>query len=68
VNFYNNELTLADIYAYTSLSLFRHTQPEAYKPFAASFDAFLGHFEAIPSIKAYQASTRYPRLPPVPAA
>ena len=68
VNFFNNEVTLADISAYTSLSLFRHTQPEAYKPFAASFDGFLGHFEAIPSIKAYQASARYSRLLPVPAA
>jgi len=68
MNFYNNEVTLADISAYTSLSLFRHTQPEAYKAFAASFDGFLGNFESIPSIKAYQASTRYLRLPPVPAA
>ncbi|KAL4490201.1 hypothetical protein ABPG73_021245 [Tetrahymena malaccensis] len=56
------KLTLADIYAYTTLNYFKKTYPQEYKQFAFGFDPFLKRFEEIPRIQTYHQSQRYDKL------
>ncbi|KAL4456475.1 hypothetical protein ABPG74_000582 [Tetrahymena malaccensis] len=57
-----NKLTLADIYAYTTLNYFKKTYPQEYQEFAFDFDPFLKRFEQIPRIQTYHQSQRYDKL------
>ncbi|EAR93876.1 glutathione S-transferase, amine-terminal domain protein (macronuclear) [Tetrahymena thermophila SB210] len=60
--FFEDKLTLADIYAYTAINALQHLLNDEYKQFAQAFGPFMKNFEEIPLIKAYHSSTRYPRF------
>ncbi|EAR90277.1 glutathione S-transferase, amine-terminal domain protein (macronuclear) [Tetrahymena thermophila SB210] len=61
-HFFNNSLTLADIYAYCIIDNFQQLGGDSYKPFEESFKAFLDAFRSIPEIKAYIESDRCTRF------
>ncbi|EAR96621.1 glutathione S-transferase, amine-terminal domain protein (macronuclear) [Tetrahymena thermophila SB210] len=62
VYFFDNKLSVADIYTYSGLYILKNKFPEQYQPFAATFDPFIKNFESIPQIKEYQSSDRFPKL------
>lgn len=66
VFYFNDKLSLADIFAYSTIFYFKAIFPEQYNAFSKEFEPFLAHFEAIPSIKEYHTSPRYPRIAPPP--
>ncbi|KAL4477569.1 hypothetical protein ABPG74_002719 [Tetrahymena malaccensis] len=60
--FFGN-ITIADIYAYCALVNFKLFFPNEYSKFSnSSFDRLILNFEAIPEIKAYQKSDRFPKF------
>ncbi|EAR93871.1 glutathione S-transferase, amine-terminal domain protein (macronuclear) [Tetrahymena thermophila SB210] len=60
--FFEDKLTLADIFAYTAIKTLQHVLNDEYKQFAQVFDPFMKNFEEIPQIKAYHSSDRYPKF------
>ncbi|EAR86899.1 glutathione S-transferase, amine-terminal domain protein (macronuclear) [Tetrahymena thermophila SB210] len=60
--FFEDKLTLADIYAYTAINAFQHLLNDEYKQFAQAFGPFMKNFEEVPLIKAYHSSNRYPKF------
>ncbi|EWS76835.1 glutathione S-transferase, amine-terminal domain protein (macronuclear) [Tetrahymena thermophila SB210] len=60
--FFEDKLTLADIYVYTAVNGLQHLLNDEYKQFVQTFGPFMKNFEEIPLIKAYHSSNRYPKL------
>ncbi|EAS02508.1 glutathione S-transferase, amine-terminal domain protein (macronuclear) [Tetrahymena thermophila SB210] len=63
VYFFDNKLSLADIFAYTAINVFKLKFNEEYQQFSSTFDPFMKNFEEIPLIKEYHNSDRYPKMP-----
>ncbi|KAL4483072.1 hypothetical protein ABPG74_019098 [Tetrahymena malaccensis] len=61
-HFFNNTLSLADVYVYCVLDAFEQLGGDSYKPFEESFKPFLEAFRSIPEIKAYIESGRCPKF------